>query len=75
MRHGERGPAALEVVLPDSHQGVRISEGQWPQHHGVDHAEDRGIGADAEGQRQGGDEGEARALPERSRGVPDILQK
>jgi hypothetical protein len=40
-------------------QARRISEGEGMQDDGVDDAEDRGVGADAEGEGQDGDGGEA----------------
>src|SRR5262249_39311655 len=36
--------------LPHRYQSLRFLEWQWPQQHPVDHAENRGVGADAERQ-------------------------
>ena len=60
---GERRPVVRDVAFPDADQPVRVREGQWPQHDRVDHAEDGGVGADAEGQRDCRDERESRAFP------------
>ena len=52
------------LSLPHHHESIRGSVGQRPQEHRVDHAEDRGVRADAEGQRQHGDDGKAGTAPE-----------
>ena len=46
---------------------------QRPQQHGVDDAEDRRVGADAEREREDGDGGKARAAKERACPVAEIL--
>ena len=57
-------PVDVGVVLaePDQPFGMRIFEG--PQQHGVDDAEDGGIEADADRQRQHGDGGESGRAPQ-----------
>ena len=55
MRRG--APLVGGVTLPQSstrRPGSAI--GQRAEHDGIDHAEDGGIGADAEGERERGDE-------------------
>src|SRR5438045_1367849 len=47
---------------------------EWPQQHGVEHAEHRGVEPDAESERDDGDRGEARLLAETADGETQILQ-
>src|ERR1051326_1960755 len=56
-------------------QPVRLGIGQWPEQHGVDRTEDRGVGTDAERERQHRDGGEPRALGELADGEAEILQQ
>ena len=60
-------------VAPEFHQARRFGIGQRAQNDGIDHAEDGGVGADAEGQRERGDDGEAGTLAQGARGVAQIL--
>ena len=53
-------------------QFVRPLDGQRPQDHRIDDAEDRGVGADAEPERHDDDGRKARILVERPKRVPDI---
>ena len=61
-----REPDADEVVFlvggRESHQSIGLVIGQRPQEHGVDDAEERDVGADAERERAD-DHGGERALP------------
>jgi hypothetical protein len=59
----------LDVRLPHLKEFVRLPERQWPQHQRVDHAEDRRIRPNAEGQRDDGDQRKAGPLPQHSRAV------
>ena len=43
--------------------------------HAVDHAEDGGVAAYAEGEREDGDEGEAGRLPQRAQRVAHVLRE
>ena len=52
---------------------LRRPDGQRAQQEAVDDAEERGVDADAERQRQYGDAGESRRPPERSEGMTDVL--
>ncbi len=62
-------------VAPESHEAAGLGEGEGAEHDGIDHTEDGGIGADAEGEGERGDECEARAFAEAARGVAQILQQ
>ena len=66
----ERGPPA-----PDHHRAIRLGPRQRPQQHGVHDAEDRGVGADAERQRQHGDGGKAGVARERARAEAQVLAR
>src|SRR5579864_6312146 len=63
---------ALPSRRVGAHQPVRSRERQGPQRQGLDDAEDQRVGADAQGQREHGDKGEARALAQQAGGVPDV---
>ena len=52
-----------------------VGKGQRAQHQRVHHAEDGDVGADAEGENENGDEGEAAVAAEGAEGVLQILQK
>ena len=49
-------------------------DGNRPQQHGVDQAEDGGVGADAERERKRGDGGEAGLLASSRRRVTEVLK-
>lgn len=51
----------------------RVREGEGAQYHGIEEAEERGVGADTEGERAHGDGGEGRGLAEDTQGVADVL--
>ena len=60
---GERlAPTLLGWSLPYDHQAVRLRIGKGREKEGLLHTEDRRGGADAQGQREHGDRGKARAL-------------
>jgi hypothetical protein len=50
-------------------------DGQRPDQNGIDDAERGGVGADAEGEREDGDEGEARVLAEPPEGQTEVEQQ
>ena len=57
------------------HQAVRLAVGQRLQQNAVDHREDGGVGSDSEserGDRDGGEAGAAKKLPERQ---PNVLEQ
>ena len=63
---------SLETYL---HELLRTLDRQHAQHHGVDHAENRGVHADAERKRERRDSGKARTAAQLAKAVADILQK
>ena len=65
-----RGPR--DVVLAQLDELVLIRIRQRPQQHGLDRAEDRHVGADAEAERQDDDQGEAGLAHERPERVAEI---
>ena len=67
--------AAERRRLAEVHQALPVLVGQRPQQDAADHAEDRGVGADAERQGEHGDEGEAGALAERAQGEAEVVQQ
>jgi hypothetical protein len=56
------------------HQALRIPERERLQQDGVDDGEHRGVGADAEGQSEDGEEREAGRSSEQPERVPDVPQ-
>jgi len=67
------GCGAIRHEQVDHHQLVRLREGQRLQQQCVDEGEDRGVGADAEGERDDRDQGEDRRLDERANRVANVL--
>ena len=63
---------ARAKLAPNDHEALCVRVRQRAQQHGVDHAEDRGAGADAERDRHGGDRGEPQVLAQSARGVGEI---
>ena len=53
-------------------EAVGVAEGQCAKQHRVDRREDRGVGADAEGQRQHSDEREPRRPREEPHGIAEV---
>ena len=72
VRVREARRPALRGDLEDGHDPVRIGVRQRPQQHAVHDAEDRRGRADAEGEGQDGDGGEARVLAELPKTVAAI---
>src|SRR2546427_72241 len=60
---------------PPRHEPPRISKRQRPEQHSIHHAEDRGIRADAESEREDGDGGEARILAQYAQAVAKIHEE
>src|SRR5204862_3309262 len=74
-RDGEAGNTWKRVLrrhVEDSYEAIGFVEGQRPQQHGVDDAEDGGVGADAE--REDGDDGqrERRRPEQRSEAIAKV---
>ena len=65
-----RRPVAVHLKQPDDPIGIRV--GKRPQQHAVDDAEDRRGGADAEAEREDGDEGEALGPDEHADAVAQV---
>ena len=59
----------------DEHQPIRVTVLERLQHDPVDDAEYGAVGADPERQRQDGDGGESRRLPEITEGVAQVLRE
>ena len=60
---------------PQHGQPIGIGIRQGLQQDPVDDAEDRGIGADSDGERRDDDEGRDRAAPQHAQGVAEILEQ
>ena len=74
LRHGEgdvRLPRAIGR-LPHVEQPVAVAVGQRLQQHAADHAENRGVGADAERQRDDDHRGERRAVTQGAQRVVQV---
>ena len=65
----------LAKGFPHQHQAVRMGKWQRLQQRVVDHAKDGGVGANAQGQGQHGDNREARVSGEVAKAVTDVLKK
>jgi len=65
-RRRELREAGLRVLLHDQDQAFWLRVGQGLEQHALDHREDRGVGADTEGQGENGHQGEAGTLTQRS---------
>ncbi len=73
---GVEAPVAAVVAAfhSESDQLLRVLDGQAAQQHLVEQGEDRGVGPDADGQREDRHQGEAGRLEKPPEGVPDVLQ-
>jgi hypothetical protein len=60
---------------PQKDEPIRVVKRQRPQQHGVDDAEDGGVGADPEPERQERDNGEPRAPAKRAQRIDQIATK
>ena len=67
--------AGVAIGLPHHGERVDVLHRRRPQQHGIDDAEDRGIGADTERHGQQGDDGEGGIADEQPEGIPKILAK
>ena len=61
------------ILCTQAYDPIDVGIRQLPQQHGVDDAEDRGIGADAERQSGHSDTGEAGPFPERAESEAHVL--
>ena len=74
-RHEPPLDPPLRVGGPDAHQLVRSIEREITQQHGIDDAENRRIGSNAERDSEDGNRREARMAPEVPDGEAKILQQ
>ena len=63
----------MRPLLVEHHQLLGILHRQLAQQHLVDQREDRGVGADAERERQDRDDGEERAAEQPAQGQPEVV--
>jgi hypothetical protein len=71
----ELGNAEPRGGVPHPHQPLRVGVGQRPQQDAVDDAEDRGVGADAEGQGEDREQGESRLPQELADGGAEVAEE
>ncbi len=71
-REGIARPSLLCRVAPDIHQPIRVTVGQRPDQHAVDHGEDRRRRADAQAERGNRQQREERRLDGQPEGVADV---
>ena len=69
------GKAGLRRSVPDLNDAIDVAEGEWLEQDLVDDAKDGGVGADAEGHDDGGDERETGIFPEQSKSEAKVLQE
>jgi hypothetical protein len=65
--------AGVAIGLPHDRESIDVAHGRGPKEHGVDHAEDGRVRADAERKRQQGDECERRIPGEEAESVAKVL--
>ena len=63
------------VVERECDELLRLVKRQRPQHYGIDHAEDCGIGANPESKGKDNDESERRLFRQHSQRISQILQQ
>ena len=69
------GAIAIDLAVHEREHAGGIAVRRRPQDHGADDAEDGGVGADAERQRDDGGDGESRRAPQQADGVDDVARK
>jgi len=60
-------------TVPHRHQALGVRKGQWSEQHAVDHAEDRRVAADPEGEGEGRHDGEYGRTKELAEGLQEWL--
>ena len=65
----------VRALFPEHDDPLRIAERQPFEQHRVDDREDRGVGADAERERQDSDSREARRPQVQTDGVADVVEE
>src|ERR1700688_1518256 len=68
-------PTLFKVVHPDHYQAVALSSRQRLKKGCMYHVEDRGVGANTEGEREYSDGGEARRFAQHAQAVTHVLHK
>jgi hypothetical protein len=63
------------IAVGNPHQFERLLERQWPQKQGVDDAEDRGAGADAQARDDDGERGKPGIAAQSPKGVAHVLDE
>jgi hypothetical protein len=71
----ERDERALGIRAGDADEILGLGEWQRAKKNVIDETEDGGVGADAERESQGGDEGERGRLAEDAKGIAQVLEK
>jgi len=71
---GNTDAGGLGRGFAEPNQPLAVRVGQRPQKHRVDDAENGGVRADAERERQNDDQGEAWRLANAAQAVPDVLK-
>ena len=74
-RHAGVGAADERRRLADQHQPIAVGVGQRLQEHAVDDAEDRGVRADPEPERQDREQREAAVLEQRAHAEAQVVQQ
>src|SRR5207249_11712618 len=69
------GQVQLVVLLADLYHLIWLAEGQGPQHHGIDNAEDSGVSANGERDRQDNRGREHRRAAHHAQRIAKIGQK
>ena len=64
----DRGEGGVRRGAADAHESRGVGDGERPKEEGIDEAEDREVGADAEGERADRNAGEDRGAPEGASG-------
>jgi hypothetical protein len=62
-------------IIENAHEAIGLGEWKRTQQHGIDDSEYCNVCADADGQRQYGDDYKARAFPQNAEAVAQILQQ
>jgi hypothetical protein len=68
------GNNRVRTLFGDDDQAGRVTKWKRTEQDGIDHAEDGGIRADAEGQGENGDEGESGISGENAERIAQIVQ-
>ncbi len=63
------------VLFQMTIEPVRIAVGKRPEHHALHQREHRGVGADAESQREDGDERKGAVAEQAGAGVANVLEE